>query len=549
MKHKTILDNAIKAMRERAYYAQYPEAPSGKVYGETANDDAKKRFEAISNSTFQFLLQEGASGTVGEEHSPYGIPLSIKYPAFSVETLIKNAQNAHKQWANASYEQRADVLIETLEQMKNVFFDIAYATMHTTGQAFMMSFQASGPHAADRALEAIAMGYEELSRYPVTTVRWDKPLGKVNATLDKRFYVVPRGIGLVIGCSTFPVWNTVPGVYANLITGNPTIVKTHPKAVLPMAIWIAKMQEVLKNAGFDPHIIQLAPDTTQNPITKQLAEHSAVKLIDFTGSSHFGSYIESIPNKTTFTEKSGVNSVIIDSFLDVENALDNLAFSVSLYSGQMCTAPQNFFIPKNGVDTNIGHLSFEEIVQKFADKIKNLAQNPKMGAGVLGAIQSEDTYQRIQNTKNAGYKVILEPQPIQNPEFPNARTSSPLLLQVNASDYEKYAQELFGPIAFIVQTENTAESIALAKKLVEDKGGLTLSVYTSKPEIKEQTLQELLPVSIAMAFNLSGPSWVNQSAGFSDFHGTGGNKAGNAAYTTPEFIVKRFTVVGVREQV
>jgi acyl-CoA reductase-like NAD-dependent aldehyde dehydrogenase len=215
----------------------------------------------------------------------------------------------------------------------------------------------------------------------------------------------------------------------------------------------------------------------------------------------------------------------------------------------MCTAPQNFFIPKNGVDTNIGHLSFEEVVQKFADKIKNLAQNPKMGAGVLGAIQSEDTYQRIQNTKNAGYKVILEPQPIQNSEFPNARTSSPLLVQVNASDYEKYAQELFGPIAFIVQTENTAESIALAKKLVEDKGGLTLSVYTSKPEIKEQTLQELLPVSVAMAFNLSGPTWINQSAGFSDFHGTGGNKAGNAAYTTPEFIVKRFTVVGVREQV
>lgn len=548
MKHKTILENAIKAMRERTYYAQYPEAPSGKVYGETANDDAKKRFETLSNGTFNQLLQEGASGTVGEERSPYGIPLSIQYPAYSVETLIKNAQKAQKQWSNTSYEQRADVLIETLEQMKNVFFDIAYATMHTTGQAFMMSFQASGPHAADRALEAIAMGYEELSRYPVTTVRWDKPLGKVNAVLDKRFYVVPRGISLVIGCSTFPVWNTVPGVYASLITGNPVIVKTHPKAVLPMAIWVVKMQEVLKSAGFDPHTIQLAPDSTQNPITKQLAEHSAVKLIDFTGSSHFGNYVESLPNKTTFTEKSGVNSVIIDSFTDIETALDNLAFSVSLYSGQMCTAPQNFFIPKNGVQTGSGHLSFEETVQKFADKVKNLAQNPKMGAGVLGAIQSEDTYQRIEKTKNEGYRIILEPQPVQNAEFPNARTSSPLLVQVNASEYEKYAQELFGPIVFIVQTENTTESIALAKKLVEDKGGLTLSIYTSNTEIKENALQELLPVSVAIAFNLSGPAWVNQSAGFSDFHGTGGNKAGNAAYTTAEFIVKRFTVVGVREQ-
>lgn len=34
--------------------------------------------------------------------------------------------------------------------------------MHTTGQGYMMAFQASGPHAADRAMEAIAFGYDEL---------------------------------------------------------------------------------------------------------------------------------------------------------------------------------------------------------------------------------------------------------------------------------------------------------------------------------------------------------------------------------------------------
>jgi len=47
--------------------------------------------------------------------------------------------------------------------------------MHTTGQAYMMSFQASGPHANDRALEAIAAGYQELTRYP-EQVEWVKTL-------------------------------------------------------------------------------------------------------------------------------------------------------------------------------------------------------------------------------------------------------------------------------------------------------------------------------------------------------------------------------------
>ena len=85
--------------------------------------------------------------------------------------------------------------------------------MHTTGQGYMMAFQASGPHAADRALEAIAAGYEELARFPKEAV-WDKPMGKYNIKFKKSWTPVPKGLGLVINVST---WNTlyrVPGVKA-----------------------------------------------------------------------------------------------------------------------------------------------------------------------------------------------------------------------------------------------------------------------------------------------------------------------------------------------
>ena len=55
----------------------------------------------------------------------------------------------------------------------------------------MMAFQASGPHAADRALEAIAAGYEELKRFPSSAV-WDKPMGKFNIQLNKEWRAVPK---------------------------------------------------------------------------------------------------------------------------------------------------------------------------------------------------------------------------------------------------------------------------------------------------------------------------------------------------------------------
>ena len=39
--------------------------------------------------------------------------------------------------------------------------------MHvTSGQAFVMAFQAGGAHALDRALEAVAYGYAEMTRHP-----------------------------------------------------------------------------------------------------------------------------------------------------------------------------------------------------------------------------------------------------------------------------------------------------------------------------------------------------------------------------------------------
>ncbi|CAN0456352.1 unnamed protein product, partial [Phaeothamnion confervicola] len=239
-----------------------------------------------------------------------------------------------------SVKDRAAILMESLDRIKGRFFEIAYATMHTTGQGYMMAFQASGPHAADRALEAIAAGYEELKRFPSSTV-WDKPMGKFNIQLNKEWRAVPKGISVVIGCSTFPTWNSVTGIYGSLITGNPVIVKPHPGAILPIAIVVAEIQKVLTENNYDPNICQLAVDTYDKTITKELAEHKDVKLIDFTGNSAFGNYLEALPGKTVFTEKTGVNSVILDSTTDIDKTAANLAFSVNLYSGQMCTAPQN----------------------------------------------------------------------------------------------------------------------------------------------------------------------------------------------------------------
>ena len=95
-------------------------------------------------------------------------------------------------------------------------------------------------------------------------------MGKFDLKIKKNFKPISKGVGLVIGCSTFPTWNTVPGVFANLISGNATVIKPHPKSIMPIAIVVAEMQKVLVENGLSPYTVQLAVDTVAKANYKRL---------------------------------------------------------------------------------------------------------------------------------------------------------------------------------------------------------------------------------------------------------------------------------------
>ncbi|MFZ6001579.1 MAG: phenylacetic acid degradation protein PaaN [Bacteroidota bacterium] len=548
-KHQPVLNKAIEALHARTFFAAFPEMPSPAVYGETADPDGLEKFKSWRGKQFSDLKQTGGVGSIGQEESPYfQEPLRVTYPSYTVDTLINQAAASFPQWRKTSVEDRAGILIESLDGMKKRFYEIAYATMHTTGQWFMMAFQASGPHAADRALEAIAAGYEELQRFPSKAV-WEKPMGKYNIQLNKEWRAVPKGISLVVGCSTFPTWNSVTGIYGSLITGNPVIVKPHPGSILPIAIVVAEIQRVLVENGLDPNICQLAPDTYDQMITKQLAERPEVKLIDFTGNSAFGSYLEALPGKSVFTEKTGVNSVILDSVEDIDKAAANLAFSVNLYSGQMCTAPQNFYIPEGGIQSPAGTVSFDQVAEKLVAQINSLVDNPKAAPYVLGAIQNPKTKERIQEAEKLPGKVWLKSRTFENPMFKTPRVATPVVVEVDASKKEIFSKELFGPIALLIKTKNTDQSIALAKEMALQHGAISCGAYTTSASVREKIADEMAEAATPVSFNLTGGIYMNQNAAFSDFHVTGGNPAGNASFTNPEYVTRRFTWVGHREPV
>ena len=546
-RHRDRLDAAVAACATREFHSAFDESPSPRVYGDEAAPQGKAAFEAFRDSDFP-IRTPGSDGTVATERSPYGFDLGIRYPRVAdVDALMAAAQRGMRAWRDAGPEGRTGVCLEILDRLHGRVFELANAVQHTSGQAFVMAFQAGGAHALDRALEAIAYAWVEMTRTPATAT-WEKP-GKVPIRMEKTFTVVPRGVALVIGCNTFPTWNSWPGLFASLVTGNPVIVKPHPGAVLPLAITVQACREVLEEAGFDPDLVTLAAEDPADKLAATLATRPEVRLVDFTGSNAFGDWLEDHAKQAiVFTEKAGVNTVVVDSTDDFRAMCQNLAFSFALYSGQMCTAPQNVYLPADGIETDQGHKSVADVGEGVGTALDKLLGDDARAVELLGGVVNAGVTERLESAPDRG-EVIVPSRSIEHPSYDDATVRTPTLIGITAADSDTYESECFGPVSYLIATSGTDESIDLFRDTVKRHGAMTASVYSTSAEVVDDMRDAALDAGVALSENLLGAVFVNQSAAFSDFHGTGANPAANSAYTDGAYVASRFRVVQSRRHV
>ncbi|MDK1473227.1 phenylacetic acid degradation protein PaaN [Streptomyces sp. 549] len=548
-KHRPTLDQALETIHSRAYWSPYAEHP--KAYGEDGSlsaADGQAAFDALRDRRFE-LDQPGTDDWTGGEVSPYGPALGITYPHPDVDVLLPAMRAAIPAWRDAGPEARAAVCTEILARINAMTHKFAQAVMHTSGQAYMMAMQAGGPHAQDRGLEAVVHAWAEQTRVP-RSAHWSKPQGKRDPVdLDKQFTAVPRGVALVIGCNTFPTWNGYPGLFASLATGNPVVVKPHPRAVLPLALTVQVAREVLAEEGFDPNLVALAAERDGEGLAKTLALRPEVRVIDYTGSTEFGDWLEANARQAqVFTEKAGVNSVVIDSTDDYRGMLGNLAFSLSLYSGQMCTTPQNLLVPRDGISTDAGPKSYGEVVADLAAAVEKLLGDDARATALLGALVNPGVRERLEAAPSLG-EVALASRTVAHPDFPDATVRTPVIVALDGAkpDAEAgYLSECFGPVSFVVAVDSTEAAVELLRRTVREKGAMTVGAYTTDADTERLIEDACLEECAQLSLNLTGGVYVNQTAAFSDLHGSGGNPAANAALSDASFVTPRFRTVEVR---
>ncbi|AVZ71448.1 phenylacetic acid degradation protein PaaN [Streptomyces lunaelactis] len=549
---RSLLEQAVQAAVSGASFTPFTEGLAGSV-------DRRRGAAHSAGAVFRSMLgqdfclgQPGARQGVGTESSPYGISLGVRYPRSEPGELVGAAVRAMAGWRAAGPRRRAELAVEVLCRLHDRSHEIAHALHHTTGQAYATAHRAGSLHAQDRGLEAVAHALAASTRTPADMYgerlaerggprQMDVPLG-----MDGTCTVVPRGVSLLIGCPDFPTWNGYPGLFASLVTGNPLIVKPHPRAVLPLALTVQVARDVLRKAGHDPNVVTLAAEKPGEQLAPRFATDPEVRVIDFTGSVRFGEWLHrNARQASVYATPIGANTVLMDSTDGYRRMLRELALSLSLCSGQSCTAPQNILVPSGGIRTDEGRKTIGRFSVDLSRAVKRLLAEPRRAAGILGAIGSDRIRTSLAHAAGCGV-VVHASSPVAHPDHPAADIRTPLIVRLEAHDEQVYAREWAGPVSFVIATESTSHSLDIFRRTARRHGGQFATVHSTDPLVLGAVEIAALDAGVHLSENLAGSVFMDQSAVYGDFCAAEVSPGAHTALADPSFITGRFRLVQAR---
>lgn len=282
----------------------------------------------------------------------------------------------------------------------------------------------------------------------------------------------PLGVILAIMPWNFPFWQTFRCLVPALMAGNTVILK-HASNVSGCALAI---EDIIREAGFPEDVFRtlLVPSSEVN----KLIEHAAVKAVSLTGSTQAGKKVAAKAAgliKKAVLELGGSDPYLILEDAALEEAAEICVNSRLINTGQSCIAAKRFIVVKKVADEFTG-LMLEKMKLRKADD----PMNPKTALGPMARTDLRDQlHQQVQKSIEAGAKCLLGGVV---PETPGAWYPPTLLTHVKPG-MPSFDEELFGPVAAIIEAKDENQAIALANDTIF---GLGAAVFTKNKQRGEE---------------------------------------------------------------
>lgn len=262
--------------------------------------------------------------------------------ADGIATAAASAAAAQREWAAASFEQRAAVLRAAARIAEENAADIIGWLVRESG-----STQPKAGFEASINVKAL----HEASALPSQSIGEILPSADGKLTLAKRR---PIGVVGVISPFNFPLYLSMRAVAPALALGNAVVLKPDPRTPVSGGFLIARIFEL---AGLPAGVLQVVPG--DGAAGAAMTADPNIAMIQFTGSTAAGRKVGEAAGrnlKKVSLELGGKNSLLILDDADLDLAIANTAWGAYLHQGQICMATGRVLVHSSLVDEFVAKL-------------------------------------------------------------------------------------------------------------------------------------------------------------------------------------------------
>jgi benzaldehyde dehydrogenase (NAD) len=387
--------------------------------------------------------------------------------AADVARACAAAHAAQRDWAAASYEERAGVLRRAGALIEQHAEELRDWVVRETGAVPGMADFAVGV-AAQECYEAAALA----SRSPGEIL----PTAQPRLSLLRR---VPVGVVGVISPFNVPLILSIRSVAPALALGNAVVLKPDLRTPVSGGFAIAA---VLQQAGLPAGLLHVLPGGAEAGTA--LVRDPHVRVISFTGSSGTGRAVAELAArhlKRVHLELGGNSALIVLDDADLEPAVSAGAWGSFLHQGQICMTTGRHLVHDKVADAYVEALAAHANALPVGNPAtEQVALGPLIDAG-----QRDKVHRLVTSTVDAGARLAAGGSY-------QGLFYRPTVLDGVRPEMPACAAEVFGPVAPIVRFTGDDEAVRLA---AGSEYGLSLSILT-RDVLRGLALAERIPTGI-----------------------------------------------------
>jgi RHH-type proline utilization regulon transcriptional repressor/proline dehydrogenase/delta 1-pyrroline-5-carboxylate dehydrogenase len=328
----------------------------------------------------------------------------------------------------------------------------------------------------------------------------------------------PRGPATVISPWNFPLSIPLGMTSAALVMGSPVLFK--PAEQSPACGW--EIARLLLEAGVDEDALAYLPAT--GDLGRWLVAEPRIATIAFTGSVAVGLEIQRRAHeaddqrqiKRIISELGGKNCLLVDSDVDLDEAVPAVARSAYGYAGQKCSAGARALVHRGVAD---------RFVERLAGAVEILRVGPAddFATEVPALIDSDAVAKFNRYAELCRGAELARAEPAQGPQYVAA-----LLVDAGKlpDDTPVLRDEIFGPLLTVERVRDLDEAIARVRALPQ---ALTAGIFSRQPD-RIDGLIERLPAGVVYVDRaITGAIVGRQPFGGNGLSGTGA-RAGGPSY-------------------